>query len=66
MAVINSIQSLPPETQLAGVATAFVSLCRKYRQHPGNIMTVAGNLLDEAKAKHPELLGLTKYVQHEL
>ncbi len=64
--VIDSIQTLPPEEQVAGATLAFAALIEKYDLSHSQAFRVADNIMREAYARVPELKALVAYVAGEL
>lgn len=64
--VINALQQLSPEEQVAGATLAFAALTDKYELRHSQAFQVAKNIMQHAYHRVPELRALVGYVEGEL
>jgi hypothetical protein len=64
--VINALQDLPPEGQIAGAVIAAQLILRKYGVHVGTAHTIANNMIDRAAAATPALQAVMQYIDERV
>lgn len=64
--VVNALQDLTPEQQVAGATLAFAALVDKYDLRHSEALRVADNIMRQALHRVPELRALLAYVAGEL
>lgn len=65
--IIDGLQcQYTPEEQLAGAAVTFLLVCKKLNAHPGNVLPVAGNILDNLRHQFPEIAAVRDYIDKEI
>lgn len=60
--VINALQDLPPELQVAATVIATQLILRKYGVHVGTAHTIANNMIDRAAAASPALQAVVSFI----
>jgi hypothetical protein len=66
MGVIDSAQRHPAPVQAVGVALAFVLMMKHLGTHPGDVLSVAQNILDSDLQHQPEIRAVREYVKKEI
>ncbi|MEG1913020.1 MAG: hypothetical protein RR091_11080 [Cloacibacillus sp.] len=67
MKAINAIQHDQPDSQLAGIALAFLALLSRYNANAADVLTIADNIKKSAKRyDHAQIRALQLYFDNEL
>ena len=66
MAVINSVQQVPPAVQAHGIAAAFILLAERYGLEPQHLFQRTTNLMNYAEGRRPEFAAVAEYLANEL
>lgn len=63
---IDALQAYTPKEQILGAGVVLVVLMRRYAvELPGDLLTIARNVLNRATEYVPELRGVERYVKNE-
>lgn len=66
MHIINAIQQMPPEEQVAGMASTFLLLADHNRMTPQEMFAVVANIMNHADGRRPEFAAVAQYMENEL
>lgn len=66
MTIIDAIQLLKPEQQLAGIAASFLLLCERYEREPQDIFVLIKNIMKGADGRAPEFKAVEMYMREQL
>lgn len=62
--VLDALQNHKPEAQAAGLAAAFMAICRRFSLHEGTAFEAVARMINDADA--PEFRALKQYMDEEL
>jgi len=67
MKVIDTMQSMPPEQQIAGAAATFTLLCERLGVAPQDAYSVVTNIMSNADSdRRPEFRAVKNYLESEV
>jgi len=66
MVVIDALQKLPPEEQVAGMASAFLLLADHINLTPQEMFSVTTSIMNHADGRRPEFAAVAQYMEMEL
>ena len=66
MGVIDRVQSLSPDLQVAALAASFLMICERYDIPAQDVFTVVNNIMNHAEGRRPEFAAVRQYMEEEL
>lgn len=66
MTVIDRLQTLQAEVQIAGTAATFVLLCEHLGITPSDVFAITTNVMNHAEGRRPEFAAVAQYLENEL
>lgn len=66
MLVIDTMQQLPPEEQIAGLAAAFLLLADRVKMSPQEMFSFTTSIMNHADGRRPEFAAVAQYMDMEL
>lgn len=65
MAVIDRLQDLTPEQQMAGITACFTLACEHYGINPQDMFTYSNNIMHHADGRRPEFQAVRQFMKGE-
>lgn len=63
---LDRVSDHDKEVQAVSLAVTLLAYCRRHNVDPGDLFTVANNMMASKHVKHPSFLALQMYVENEL
>lgn len=66
MLVIDTMQKLPQEEQIAGLSAAFLLLADRVKMSPQDMFSFTTSIMNHADGRRPEFAAVAQYMDMEL
>ena len=66
MVVIDALQKLPAEEQIAGLSAAFLLLADRVNMTPQDMFSFTTSIMNHAEGRRPEFAAVAQYMDMEL
>ncbi len=66
MTILDTMQNMHKEEQVASAAIVFLALCSRLRLEPQDAFTVSKNMLNGKEGVRPEFVAVERYMKGEL